>query len=128
MLDEFVLNDQHWRVQIVTSDSPMLIDRTGKMTVATTDPKTFTVYLSDQLHGAFLVKVLLHELGHCVMVSYNLLDDIYRVVDPEYWAEAEEWICNLIADHGFRIFSTAYRLVGDKAWEYLPKELEKFIA
>lgn len=128
MLDDFVLNGRNWRVKTVASDDPMLIDRTGKRTVATTDPSTFIIYLSDQLHGAFLIKVLLHELGHCVMVSYDLLDDIYRVVDPGHRVEAEEWICNLIADHGFKIFSTAYRLVGDRAWQLLPKELEKFVA
>lgn len=128
MLSSFQLNSISWKVKTVPRDDPMLIDRTGKATVATTDPNTFTIYLSDQLHGAFLIKVLLHELGHCVMVSYNLLDDIYQVVDPDYRIEAEEWICNLIADHGFKIFSTAYRLVGDRAWQVLPKELEKFVA
>ena len=85
----------------------MLMDRTGTFTVATTDPITRTVYLSSDLHDGMLVKVLIHELGHCAMISFNLIEDIHRMVKPEYWFEAEEWLCNFLSDYGFKIFSIA---------------------
>lgn len=111
---------------MVDQNSPMLTDRTGKITVATTDPETYTVYLSDKLQGDFLIKVLLHELGHCTMISFGLLDYIHDAVYPEKWIEAEEWICNFLTDYGFTIFRAAYKVVGEDAWKYVIPELERF--
>lgn len=93
--------------------------------MATTDPNTHRVYLSSSLQGPFLIKVLLHELGHCVMVSYDLLRYIHDSVYPDRWIEAEEWLCNFIADYGFRIFSAAYKVVGDDAWRFVTRELNR---
>lgn len=121
----FVMNGYLWKVESVDRMDPMLVDRTGKRTVATTDPESLTVYLSDELSGDFLVKVVLHELGHCAMHSFGLIDDIHSMVYPEHWIDAEEWICNFIADYGFRIFSAAYDVVGYDALNYIPKEIEK---
>lgn len=112
----------------VDPSSGWLVDRTGNLTVATTDPHTRCIYLSTDLSGDFLNRVLIHELGHCVMISYDLLDDIHRMIYPEYWIEAEEWVCNFIADYGLKIFSEAYRILGDDAWLVVPYELEKMVA
>lgn len=124
----FLLNGDHWVVLYVDSDSPMLVDRTGKLTVATTDPNNYTVYLSNRLQGSFLTKVLLHELGHCVMISYDLVDKIHKIIKPKDWVMAEEWLCNYLANYGFKIFKIAYKLVGDRAFNYIPKEMEKLVA
>ena len=80
------------------------------------------------LYGEFLTTVLIHELGHCVMISYNLLDEIHKTVYPDKWVEAEEWICNFIADYGTKIFTAAYKLLGKDAWKILPSELERLVA
>lgn len=119
------MNGYLWRVCFVDNDDPMLVDRTGELTVATTDPTTLRVYISNDLDGSFLTRVLIHELGHCAMFSFGLLDDIHRMVQPRYWIEAEEWICNFIADYGMKIFSTAYRVLGDRAIEIIPYEIER---
>lgn len=119
------MNGYLWRVCFVDNDDPMLVDRTGELTVATTDPTTLRVYISNDLDGSFLTRVLIHELGHCAMFSFGLLDDIHRMVQPRYWLEAEEWICNFIADYGMKIFSTAYRVLGDQAIEIIPYEIER---
>lgn len=125
---DFVLGGIFWRVRTVNPNSAMLIDRTGTHTVATTDPITHTVYISNQLAGEFLTHVIIHELGHCAIISFGLQDDIRRMVRPEYWIEAEEWACNFIADYGMRIFRATYQILGDEALEYLPYELERLIA
>lgn len=103
----FNMNGYRWHVRFCSPYSSMLIDRTGRLCLATTDPNTSTVYLSNSLAGAKLRTVLLHELGHCAMFSYGLLDEIHSVVDPSNWIEAEEWICNFLADYGDEIFDHA---------------------
>lgn len=126
-MNSFVMNGDLWQIIIVDPSDQMLVDRTGTRTVATTDPMAKCVYLSSTLHGDFLIRVLIHELGHCAMISFNLLDDIRNSVYPSKWIDAEEWICNFIADYGFKIFSVAYSVLGENAWICIPKELEKII-
>lgn len=127
-MHSFIMNGYIWQIAFVHPNSPMLVDRTGEMRVATTDPAHLRVYLSDNLTGEFLITVLIHELGHCALFSFNLIDDIHRVVEPRYWYDAEEWVCNLIANYGLEIFSIARDFLGEDAWELIPREFERIIA
>lgn len=128
MISQFTLNGYTWHIEFVNPNDPMLIDRTKSLRVATTDYSTHTVYLSTDLHGDFFVKVLLHELGHCAIYSFGLDVKIRQVVYPEYWIETEEWLCNYLWNYGFQIFRTLYKTMGSKALDYIPHELERFIA
>ena len=103
----FNMNDCIWRLEIVDPDCEKLIDRTGQLCVATTDPITRTVYLSRRLQGDQLRTVLLHELGHVAMISYEMLGEVHQMSNPRYWIDMEEWICNFVADIGPFIFQTA---------------------
>ena len=123
----FVLNGYLWAVQYVEPLSDALVDRTGHLTVATTDPLTHTIYLSSNLEGDFLNRVLIHELGHATMISFDLARDIHRMVKKQYWVEAEEWVCNFIADYGIKIYAAAYEILGEDAWLYVPYRLEQSI-
>lgn len=107
----FIMNGYFWRVLRVPPDSPLLIDRTGKHCVATTDPNTQCIYLSDILQGEFQKTVLLHEMGHCVMLSYGLVLTIRSKLPKNLWIEAEEWCCNLIADYGEEIFTKTEKIL-----------------
>lgn len=127
-MNYFFMNGDKWSIWTVDQNDPMLVDRTNTLTVATTDPSTLTIYLSDRLRGDFLTNVLIHELGHCALYSFNLLEEIHRVVYPEYWIEAEEWLCNFIADFGIKIFDALKDIVGNTAWLYIPKELERWLS
>lgn len=122
------MNGDLWRVKFVHPYSPKLVDRTQNYRVATTDPSTRCIYLSKDLNGDFLNRVLIHELGHATMVSYDLLQIIHQMVYPEYWMEMEEWICNFIADYGLQIFRHVYEILGERAWVYVPQELERLVA
>ena len=88
-----------------------MVDRTANKRVATTDPSTLCVYLSTSLNGDFLRTVLIHELGHVVMFSYDLLPAIHSFVKPNRWIEAEEWVCNFIADYGDEVFDVANHIL-----------------
>lgn len=59
------------------------------------------------------------------MISYGLVDDIRRMVRPEYWIEMEEWVCNFIADYGYEIFKIANNILGKEDWVVIPKTLNK---
>lgn len=101
------MNGYSWGVTFVDANSAYLIDRSGRKTVATTDFHRQMIYLSRELRGDFLRTVLLHELGHCTMFSYHILDDIHSFVYPSKRIEAEEWVCNFIADYGDEVFRLA---------------------
>lgn len=124
---QFYMNGYLWRVQFVYPYNPMLVDRTNILRVATTDPYSATIFLSEDLYGEFLNRVLIHELGHCTMFSFHLLQYIHRMVKPKYWVDMEEWICNFIADYGMMIFSIMYDVLGDDAIWVVPHELEYFM-
>lgn len=95
----------------VRSDDPALVDRTGQHRLATTDPFTRCIYLTDSLGGTLLETVLIHEIGHALLVSYNLLNMIHMAVLPDKWIEAEEWLCNFIATYGKEVFEIASNLL-----------------
>lgn len=126
--DHFTMNGYLWKVRFVESNDPMLVDRTNTLTVATTDPSTLTVYLSTNLYGDFLMTVFIHELGHCALTSFGLLDRIRKWVYPEYWVDMEEFICNFLADYGMKVFKIAYKVMGYDAWKIIPAEFERYIA
>lgn len=127
-MNTFSMNGYLWKVSFVNPIDQMLVDRTQTLRLATTDPKTMTIYLSNTLSSDMLSRVLIHELGHCAIYSFGLLQEIHKMVLPQHWIEAEEWVCNFIADYGYRIFSAASGVLGDLAWIYIPSEIEKLIA
>lgn len=122
-MPSFAMGGDVWRVSFVDHESRLLIDRTGHLRVATTDPETNTVYLSKELSGDMLVRVLIHEMGHCAMVSYGLMNELHRLVKPWKRVEAEEWVCNFLADYGMRIFERARRVLGAEAINVVPEYL-----
>ena len=128
MIDEFYMNGLRWRVRFTYPTDPVLVDRTGTLTIGVTDPQTMTIYLSNKLRGEFLTRVVLHELSHAMMYSYHYLDEIHRYCKKRYWIEMEELIANLIADRAYEIFQRAYDIVGDEAIRFVPYMLEQFAA
>lgn len=127
-MKDFYMNGYLWNVKIINEYSPKLVDRTGELKVATTDPNDLCVYLSDRLEGDLFNTVLIHELGHCAMISFNLIDYIHAHVAQEHWIDVEEFMCNFIADYGLKIFRIAYNLFGDDALRIVPIEIEKYVA
>lgn len=128
MIDEFYMNGLRWRVRFTYPTDPVLVDRTGTLTIGVTDSATMTIYLSNQLSGNFLTTVVLHELSHAMMVSYGYLEQIRRYCKKRHWVDMEELIANLIAQQAKEIFERAYDVVGDEAIRFVPYELERLVA
>lgn len=116
----FTVNGDEWRVERVAWDDPVLYDRTGSLCIATTDPHTMTVYLADWLDGSLLARVLIHEIAHATMWSNSLIRELRKMVNPEHWIEAEEWVCNFIADYGMGIYDNAAKVLTGKAIDCIP--------
>lgn len=81
--------------------SPALVDRTGRRTLATTDPARRVIHVSEDASGPRLYHVMAHELTHACMVSYGLLDDVRGFAFDH--VRAEEWTCAFVADHAREI-------------------------
>lgn len=105
------MNGLEWQVKFTSPDNPILIDRTNKMTIGVSDPQSMTVYLADNLNQDMLRHVLIHELGHCMMYSYNVLPLIHKCVKKRFWIVAEEWICNILADYAEEIIQIANEIL-----------------
>lgn len=124
----FVVNGDVWTVARVFPTDPRLTDRTGHRCLATTDPSSMRVNLSSRLTGDMLDRVLVHEIGHCVIWSYDLFGELHRMVRPEHWIAAEEWVCNFVADYGDLIFECARKVLGRRAVIHMPAALSRLAA
>ena len=97
---------------MVDPGDPRLIDRTRTLRLATTDPVTNTIYLSNDLRAPLIDRVLLHEVAHAVTMSYGLLDDLHASLPIESWIPAEEWSARLLEVHGMEAIALASESLG----------------
>lgn len=93
---KFIINGIVWKVKFVPGNSPELFRSDGSQTVGMTSWITKTIYLAQELHGAFLEKVLCHELCHVFCFSYGIIMDIRQ----------EEFLADWISLHGRDVIET----------------------
>lgn len=91
----------------VDGDDPRLIDRAGTSRLAATDPSTMCVYLSNGPSGLDPEVVSTHEVGHCAMYGYGLLDSPHAITPEDTWVDVGEWVCNYPANRGREITHAA---------------------
>lgn len=89
----FTINGIKWSLMYVPSYSDLLMRSDGSMTVGVTDWNTKTIYLSKSLRGAFMERVLCHELCHCICFSYEIKLPI----------RTEEYLCDFMSLYGKEI-------------------------
>ena len=115
-------------MQFVSPHDSVLIDRTGERTLAVSDYSTKIISIANNLYGELLNRVFIHELGHCVMFSYGLLSELHRMVKKRYWVDAEEFVCNILADYSHFVIGTARDILGNKFTYVAPVGAERMIA
>lgn len=123
-MERFYLNGIPWTVYYVSADCPYLVDRTGSKRLATTDIRLGEIYIYEGLSGELLRRVTVHEIGHAALASFGLLDDLSRYVKPQYLIEAEEWVCNLLADYSLDILQKSEAVLGNEI-RIIPKVLDR---
>lgn len=132
------MNGLRWKLIPVEPGEKHLLDKSGARRLAATDLAAQEIYYnkmyfrdnvfesihsSMQFHptaGDLGIRIIVHEIGHCAIYSYNLLYDIHKVVKEEYWAEAEEWLCNYLCDYGMLIFNALCQTMGINGIVYTP--------
>ena len=92
----FVINGIAWKVLFVPGSSTELLRSDGSRTVGMTSWVTRTIYLAQELRGAFLEKVLCHELCHVFCFSYGIMIDIRQ----------EEFLADWISLYGRDVIDT----------------------
>jgi len=108
----FVVNGRLWRAVRVLPDDPRLIDRTGVRRIATADPSTSTVCVSEEVSSPLLDRVMVHEVAHAVTMSYGLLDSLHDMLPPDRWVPVEEWAAELVEKHGMEAMALASESLG----------------
>lgn len=91
----FTINKEQWKVVLCSAHHPMLIRSDGSLSVGACDDPSKTIYLSENLRGGFLKKVLCHELTHAAMFSYNV----------ELTLEQEELLAEILCTYGEEIIN-----------------------
>ena len=79
MFKEFYINGDWWKIVFVNPWDKHLVDRTGEITLATSDYSEKIVFISESLNKELLTHVFLHELGHCIMFSCGLLFELHKM-------------------------------------------------
>lgn len=96
-----IVNNHFWDIEFVNPDNAVLCRENGEYSVGVTDKPTRTVYLSNGLYGAFLRRVISHEVVHVFCFEYHML------FDPN----EEEVIADFISKYGDEIIYTVDALL-----------------
>lgn len=107
-----VINGDVWRVVRVPADDPRLIDRTSTSRLATTDPRSRTISISESVQPPLLDKVLLHEISHAITVSYGLLELLRDAIPRQAWVPSEEWAAQLVENHAIEALRLSRSVLG----------------
>jgi hypothetical protein len=112
MMLPVLVNGELWQVERVSPDNPLLIDRTGTRTIATTDPETRVIRISSAIEPPLLDKVLLHEVAHAITISYGLLPELRNSIPDNTWVNVEEWSAMLLERHAVEAAILASKSLG----------------
>ena len=103
----FNINGETWKIVFVPPYHPQLTRSDGSVTIGACDDGTKTIYIDAAIEGELMKKVLVHEITHAAMFSYN--------VELNLWQE--ELLADLIATYGQEIIGITnqiFRRIKDK--------------
>lgn len=105
----FEINGIKWKIEFVQPWNDVLMRSDGSKTVGVTDMVESTIYLSKSLRGAFLRRVMAHELCHAFAISYNIHMPL----------EEEERLADWIATYGTELVYLLDDLMGTLKKAYI---------
>lgn len=87
------INGIRWRLLQVSPSNPALQTPNGNLALGCCDSTNHTIYIRKDLHDKKVKEVLLHEITHAVIYSYNI----------ELTPTKEEDIVSIISSFGLEI-------------------------
>ena len=94
---------------------PSLVDRTDTPRIATTNPVTHVISISETVVPPLLDKVLLHEIAHAITLSWGLLPGLRHKALRGDLTGLEEWSAQLIENHAIEAVEAATIVLGRPA-------------
>lgn len=98
-----IARGQTWRVVRVSPDDPLLVDRTGHMRIATTDPATRTIRISREVLPPLFDQVYLHEASHAIMEDAGVNELLSQLPDERQQVLAEELLAWFLETHAIEV-------------------------
>ncbi len=106
-----VINGEVWTVRRVPPGDPLLVDRTGTLRIATTDPLSKSINIAGSVMPPLLDMVVLHEVTHAITDSHNLIYPLRMLIPPELWITVEEWSAELMEHHGIEAITLTSKIL-----------------
>lgn len=91
---------------------PLLTDRTGTHTIATTDPESKLIRISSSVPLAMFDQVLLHEAAHAMMEESGVNDLLQRVPDDRNHVTDEELLAWFLETHAIEVIDAVSSSLG----------------
>ena len=65
----FTINDEYWKIHLVSPNHPALYRLDGSLTIGACDDDTKTIYVNDMLNDTLMRKVICHEINEKSFMS-----------------------------------------------------------
>ena len=99
------INGLNWKIVFTENDNDLIVNSSVRLGV--TDRNRLTIYLYDGLKGKLLRKVLIHELTHAWLFSYDYSLDV----------ETEEMLCEFLDTYAENIIDEADEYLENKGFQ-----------
>lgn len=107
-----IIRGQVWRVVRVAPGDPLLIDRTGTRTIATTDPASKVIRISNLVMPPSFDQVYLHEATHAMMEEAGVNELLSRLPDDRQQILAEEMLAWFLEHHAIEVVDAVSASLG----------------
>lgn len=107
-----VIRGNVWRVVRVSPGDPFLIDRTGILRIATTDPIAKTIRISKAILPPMFDQVYLHEAAHAAMIETNVPELLSGVVNAGSQVLTEELLAWFLETYGIEVINAVSESLG----------------
>ena len=107
-----VIRGNVWRVVRVSPGDPFLIDRTGTLRIATTDPITKTIRISKTVLPPMFDQVYLHEAAHAAMTETNVPELLSGMVDDNSQVLTEELLAWFLESYSIEVINAVNESLG----------------
>lgn len=105
------INGLNWKIVFTENDNDLIVNSSVRLGV--TDRNRLTIFLYDGLKGKLLRKVLIHELTHAWLFSYDYDLDV----------ETEEMLCEFLDTYAESIIDEADEYLENKGFQKKFKNL-----